>query len=158
MVFFFARAVCGTAIDHAPYGTRILTPCTRASVASWPADTSWAWPDFPEKHGRSGRKPIPGFVPESYVIVVQCLWILLFLSRRETSVASHVAYLRRERCTVLGAEPGDRRALDHPAADVASLWKMFIENMAKDQQSTAKTSLPSTNVTATSTCSGFIAG
>ena len=25
------------------------------------------------KHGRSGHKPVPGFVPESYVIVVHCL-------------------------------------------------------------------------------------
>ena len=33
------------------------------------------------------------------------------------------------------SKPGDRRALHHPATeDVASLWKMFIKNEAKDQQ------------------------
>ena len=42
--------------------------------------------------------------------------------------------MRKERLTVLGAEVRCQ-SLDHPAAeDVASLWNIFIENEAKDQQ------------------------
>lgn len=102
----------------------------------------------PTKNGRSGVKPIPGFVPSGYIIVSRCdvNWAWHEASSVDHKQRDHREELNGPFLRVLNmatqsgsiyrfgcgnnitSQPADRRALNNPRCErVVKLWKAFAE-------------------------------